>query len=117
MYFGLILLETTLFCKYTNVHCRVDFMAERYHTVLGEGRRDVTGFTFSLVLTPVTDGQTWWVETEVRVCCEVGLTERDYTIIVNLTETEFPLLLDECLRLVTTLREIVEQNSEEAGDL
>lgn len=92
-------------------------MDDRQHTVLGAARRDVTGFTFSLILTPISDGETWWVETEVRVCCEVGLIDHDFSIILNLTETEFPLLLHDCLRLVTTLREIVEQNSEEAAEL
>lgn len=52
-------------------------MEETDHGVLEEDSRDMTGFTFSLVLTPITDGQTGLVETEVRVCCGIGATDHD----------------------------------------
>lgn len=88
-------------------------MGEAHPGVFGLDQRDITGFTFSILLTPVTYGEPVQVEVEVFVCCETAGTDYDFYRSSCLTELEFPSFLEDCLRLVEALDHIVIQNSEE----
>lgn len=89
-------------------------MGEANPGVFGLDQREVTGFAFAILLTPVSDGEPVQVEAEVRVCCETADADYDFRRIVHLTEVEFPSFLNDCLRLVEALHQLVKQNSEES---
>lgn len=80
-------------------------------------QRDITGFTFTVLLTPVIQGEPAQVQVEVFVCCETTDLEYHFYKTVCLTEIEFPSFLDNCLCLVEALDQLVKQNSEERREV
>lgn len=72
--------------------------------------RTFTGFTFTILLTPVTHGEPGEVLVEVLVCCETSDREFDFSRAEILPEPEFPSFLADCVELREGLAQVLAQH-------
>lgn len=77
------------------------------HSVHRLVQSTLTGLTLRIELAPAVGG----VQVDVLVRCETADWEYEFYRTVNLTESEFPNFLAECLGLFQGLAQVLEQNS------
>lgn len=81
-------------------------MEERFPINQTFDSRTLTGFTFTILLTPVTHGE----PVEVFVCCETSDREFDFVRAEILTKPEFPSFLADCVELREGLAQVLAQH-------